>query len=125
MRRFLSIILLLLVIIPASGQGIPRAADFSVVCDSLTARCNRRFRVVSAVKLEKLYLRGESIDLYFSNALADYPWHSDDILWFLSEFNTEGQKQLQGHTVGSCMTAGCRYTKTKSATVPCCATRPP
>ena len=108
MRRFLSIILLLLVIIPASGQGIPRAADFSVVCDSLTARCNRRFRVVSAVKLEKLYLRGESIDLYFSNALADYPWHSDDILWFLSEFNTEGQKQLQGHTVGSCMTAGCR-----------------
>ena len=108
MRKLLLSLSLLLAFAPLHAQGIPRAADFKVVCDTLTARCNRRFHVKSAVSLEKVYMRGESLDLYFSNALADYPWHNDDILWFLGEFNKEGEKCLQGHTVGSYMTAGCR-----------------
>ena len=108
MRKLLLSLSLLLAFAPLHAQGIPRAADFKVVCDTMTARCNRRFHVKSAVSLEKVYMRGESLDLYFSNALADYPWHNDDILWFLGEFNKEGEKCLQGHTVGSYMTAGCR-----------------
>ncbi len=99
---------LLLVSLWVSAQGIPRAADFSVVCDTLTQRCNRRFRVKSKVQIDKIYLRGDALDLYFGSGLSDYPWHSDDILWFLSQLNTEGEKALQGYKVGSCNASGCR-----------------
>ena len=108
MRRLLISFSLLLACSMASAQGIPRAADFSVVCDSLTQRCNRRFRVKSKVQIDKIYLRGEALDLYFGSGLSDYPWHGEDILWFLSQLNSEGEKALQGYSIGSCNASGCR-----------------
>ncbi|MBO6170427.1 MAG: N-acetylmuramoyl-L-alanine amidase [Bacteroidales bacterium] len=108
MRRFVLILLFLSGALSSAAQGIPRAADFSVVCDTLTARCNRRFEVRSKVRIDKIYLRGDALDLYFASSLADYPWHNEDIFWFLSELNTEGEKVLRGYKVGSCMTSGCR-----------------
>ncbi|MBQ2543827.1 MAG: N-acetylmuramoyl-L-alanine amidase [Bacteroidales bacterium] len=117
MRRFALILGILAGTVSAAAQGIPRAADFSVVCDTLTARCNRRFQVVSRVRIDKIYLRGEALDLYFANSLSDYPWHSEDILWFLSELNTEGEKVLQGYNVGSCMTSGCRLEELETPSI--------
>ena len=108
MRRFVLILLFLSGALSSAAQGIPRAADFSVVCDTLTARCNRRFEVRSKVRIDKIYLRGDALDLYFASRLADSPWHNEDIFWFLSELNTEGEKVLRGYKVGSCMTSGCR-----------------
>ena len=108
MRKFQIIFFFLLAGLPAFAQAVPRASDFSVVCDSLTARCNRRFRVVSSVNLTKVYLRNDVLDLYFGSSLADYPWHRDDVIWFLNELNTEAKDILQGHLVGSCRASGRR-----------------
>lgn len=108
MRKVLLILALLTLAFASAAQGIPRAADFSVVCDTLTARCNRRFNVKSRVRIDKIYMKGNALDLYFASSLSDYPWHSEDILWFMSELNSEGSKALQGYTIGSCMSSGCR-----------------
>ena len=108
MRRALIISFMLLASMASSAQGIPRASEFSVVCDTLTQRCNRRFNVKSKVQIDKIYLRGDALDLYFGSGLSDYPWHEEDILWFLKELNTEGQTVLQGYSVGSCNASGCR-----------------
>lgn len=87
---------------------VPRAADFSVVCDSLTARCNRRFGVQSMVSLEKVKLNNGALDLYFGRSLSDYPWHKEDILWFLRELNYESSEILGEYSVASCRVSGCR-----------------
>ena len=108
MRKFIQTVLLSLAFLPAGAGTVPKAADFSVVCDTLTARCNRRFLVRSRVTLEKVYLNNGSLDLYFNRTLADYPWHKEDIIWFLSEFNAESAALLGEYTVGACMAAGGR-----------------
>ena len=108
MRRFILALALLVLSLSAAAQGIPRAADFGVVCDTLTARCNRRFGIKSTVRIDKIYLRGDALDLYFASSLSDYPWHTEDIFWFLAELNKEGEKSLNGYKIGSCMSSGCR-----------------
>ena len=45
---------MLLASMASSAQGIPRASEFSVVCDTLTQRCNRRFNVKSKVQIDKV-----------------------------------------------------------------------
>ena len=108
MLKSLLAILLFIAAMPATGDKPPRASDFRVVCDTLTERCNRHFFVRSKVTLEKVYVRNDALELYFNRSLADYPWHEDDILWFLSELNTESASVLGDYTIGSCRTAGCR-----------------
>ena len=108
MRKLLLMLILALTAVPAAADGIPKASAFRVVCDTLTARCNRHFQVKSAVSLEKIFLRNDALDLYFNRSLADYPWHEDDALWFLSELNKEAGDLLNGYTVGLCMASGCR-----------------
>ncbi|MBR4809027.1 MAG: N-acetylmuramoyl-L-alanine amidase [Bacteroidales bacterium] len=104
-RKFL-ILLMLLAVLPAAGQGVPRAGDFSVACDTLTARCNRRFSVESRVSLDKVFLKDEKLEFYFSRNLADYPWHKDDVEWFKSEFGTEAEAAFKGHEPGRFLTMG-------------------
>ena len=90
------------------AQAVPRAADFCVQCDTLTARCNRRFGVDGLVKLDKVLIREGNLDLYFGRGLSDYPWHEADVLWFLDEFSRESEAQLGTYTIGHCMASGCR-----------------
>ncbi len=108
MRKLVAYILLALWFIPSFADGIPKASDFKAVCDTLTARCNRRFLVTSKVNLEKVFFDGSALSLYFNRSLADYPWHEEDVLWFLSELNKEGSKVLGSYIVGSCNASGCR-----------------
>ena len=108
MRKVFITLVLALSLLPVRGTVIPKASDFNVVCDTLTERCNRRFLVRSKVSLEKLFLNNGALDLYFNRSLADYPWHEEDVPWFLSELNTEASEILGGFTVGSCMASGSR-----------------
>ena len=107
-KAFLAAAALLLASLGAGAQGIPKAADFKTVCDTLTARCNRRFKVVSQVQLEKVMVRDGNLDLYFARGFSDYHWHEADITWFLSEFSKEGQTQLGENQIGRCMASGCK-----------------
>ena len=106
LRRLLVIFCLALAALPLSGQGTPRAADFSVVCDTLTARCNRRFGVLSRVLLERVFVVNDKVDCSFARTLADYPWHKSDVQWFTEEFAAEAQAALRGHQAGRFFTAG-------------------
>lgn len=108
MRKLLLTLVMALLVLPVAADGIPKPSQFREVCDTLTARCNRRFQVISTVTLERLFLNNGSLDLYFNRSLADYPWHEEDILWFLSELNSEASEVLGGYTIGACMTAGGR-----------------
>lgn len=108
MRKLLLTIAFALSVLTAAAQDVPKPAQFRVVCDTLTERCNRRFLVKSKVTLERLFLDNGALDLYFNRSLADYPWHEDDILWFLSELNSEAADVLGSYTVGGCMVSGGR-----------------
>ena len=81
---------------------------FKEVCDTLTERCNRHFLVRSQVSLEKVKADKGSLDLVFNRSLADYPWHQEDVLWFLAELNKESEDILGDYVIGSCRAAGCR-----------------
>ena len=106
LKRRLLISVLMLMALPLFGQGVPRAADFAVVCDTLTARCNRHFGVISRVTLERVMLVEDKLDCIFSRNLADYPWHKEDVEWFASEFSKEAEPSLRGHSPGRFFTIG-------------------
>ena len=97
---------LLLLSIGAGAQGIPKASDFAVVCDTLSARCNRRFKVYSQIKLEKIMQHEEALDFYFGRGFSDYPWHEADVTWFISELGKEASKILGENEIGRCMASG-------------------
>jgi len=105
-KRLLLISSLLLISLCSLAQGTPRVSDFKVVCDTLTARCNRRFKVVSTVTLKRIVSNEDKINLIWDRDLADYPWHLEDIEWFRQEFNTEAQKALQGKEVAEFIVSG-------------------
>jgi len=108
LKRWVLILMLMLSAMPLAGQGVPRAADFGEVCDTLTARCNRHFGVVSEVALDRVMLVDGKLDCIFSRTLADYPWHKDDVTWFAGEFSKEAQTALRGNTPGRFFTIGGR-----------------
>ena len=108
LKRWVLILMLMLSAMPLAGQGVPRAADFGEVCDTLTARCNRHFGVVSEVALDRVMLVDGKLDCIFSRTLADYPWHKDDVTWFAGEFSKEAQTALRGNTPGRFFNIGGR-----------------
>lgn len=108
-KSLVSIFLLLLSVLPASAQPAPRASDFKVVCDTLTARCNKRFGVVSAVALDKVVSRDGRLDCVFNRSLSDYPWHSADIEWFREQFSSEAAQALHGLEAGSFTISGVSF----------------
>ena len=107
-KRLAVILFLMLAVLPLAGQGTPRAADFAVVCDTLTARCNRHFGVISEVSLDRVMMVDGKLDCLFSRTLADYPWHKDDVKWFTEEFAAEAKTALKGNDAGRFLTAGGR-----------------
>ena len=98
--------LLVLALCDAGAQSTPRATDFKVVCDTMSARCNRRFGVVSQVKVEKVMMHDGQLDLFFARGLSDYPWHEADITWFLSQLGKESSSILGETKIGRCMASG-------------------
>ena len=108
MRRLILTLLLLLAFLPLEAQNVPKASQFKEICDTLTERCNRRFLVKSRVILDRVRLDGEALDFTFDRSLANYPWHQEDVLWFLSELNTEAADLIGKHTIGTCKASGSR-----------------
>ena len=105
MRRILISVLLCFTALPAVSQ-VPKASEFKTVCDTLTARCNRRFTVRSSVRLEKVMVRNGVLDLYFNRNLVDYPWHAEDVDWFVSQIKKEGSGALHGYSIFTCRAGG-------------------
>ena len=76
-RLFLSLVLVLAAL--HSLAQTPRARDFSTVVDSLQVRLQRRTGVYSRLKLEKVMVRGNVLDFYFSQNLTYQPYRKGDL----------------------------------------------
>ena len=100
MRKLLWILALLLFPLAAQAQR-PGAKAFREATDSLQQRLKRRTSVDTPLKLEKVTVRGSSLDFYFSQELSDYPWRKEDVPWFREQLQTLGKAQLGSYSIGN------------------------
>lgn len=105
MNRPLSIITaLLLTGLTLSAQTTPKASSFKPLCDSLSARFQRRSSVHQDLKMSKILKRGSTLDLYFNNELSYYPWRKGDAQWFRAEILSEWNNYAKGFQLGKIFT---------------------
>ncbi|MCQ2144409.1 MAG: hypothetical protein MJY72_01570 [Bacteroidales bacterium] len=89
-------ILALLLGYAASAQTGPSA--WKEVCDSAQVIMKEKTGVTVEVKLRSALKKGNSVELYFTERLKDYPWKKDDVKWFrqlLSDMTPEYCKGLK------------------------------
>ena len=103
MKRLLSIVLLLCLLHTADAASVPRARDFAPICDTLRIRLLAHTGVDQKLKMNKVVVKGSSLDLYFSPELSYYPWHEEDLEWFYRELRSE-MKSLGGYGIGEIFT---------------------
>ena len=100
MKRFLLTLALVASILPLQAQK-PHARDFKPVCDSLQQRLFRRTGVVSYFKVDKALVRGNTLDLYFSQNSSAFPWREGDPEWFRSQVETLSRGIRHGYKLGN------------------------
>ena len=103
-RRLPALLLSLVLTLPLAGQTIPRARDFRVVCDSLSARLQRRTSVKHRLSVTKVEAAGNKLDLTFNADLSYYSWHAADIEWFRGQLTKEFEKVTKDYTPGKVIT---------------------
>ena len=102
MRKGLRLTLSALLLLSALSAAAQNARDFREACDSLSARCFRRFGVKAELSLKKTVARKDSgVNFYFSKTLSDFPWHNEDCEWFRSQLQYELERVFTGRTVGA------------------------
>lgn len=82
-KTTVTLIAFLAVVLSLNGQT---ARQFTATCDSLQTLLKERSGVSSIVKLSKVSKAGNSLDLFFTKTLGDYPWREADITWFKDTF---------------------------------------
>ena len=100
MKRFLLTIALAAAFLPLQAQK-PRAKDFNPVCDSLQQRLFRRTGVVSYFKVDKALVRGNTLDLYFSQNSSAFPWREGDPEWFRAQVESLSRGIRHGYKLGN------------------------
>ena len=75
-------------------------SDFKPVCDSVSVLLKARTSVTSRLTLEKIMTRGRTLDLYFNERLADYPWRENDIQWLREELKRQLPKNYRKYRIG-------------------------
>ena len=101
--RFL-LILILFLQLTSSAYAAPRARDFNSVCDSLRLRLKERMSVDQELKMTRVAVKGNSLDLHFSSELSFYPWHEDDYEWFRNQVVKEWKDIAGSYTLGNIYT---------------------
>ena len=107
MKKLLLSLTLALAFLPSPAQT-PRARDFSTVTDSLQVRLKRRTGVTSNFKLEKVHVRGNALDFYFSQNLLGQPYRKGDISWLTEQIQELGKGKLGKYKVGNLYARGQR-----------------
>jgi len=86
MYRFICIALLLIAGIGTDIHGQNSITkDFRPVCDSLDVILMKNRDVKGSLKLKNVMKRGNSLDIYFTESLGDFPWRKGEPEWFRSE----------------------------------------
>ena len=107
MKKLLLSLALALAFLPSPAQT-PKARDFSTVTDSLQVRLKRRTGVTSNFKLEKVLVRGNALDFYFSQNLLGQPFRKGDITWLTEQIQELGKGKLGKYKVGNLYARGQR-----------------
>jgi hypothetical protein len=107
MKRLLLSLALVLAFLPSPAQT-PKARDFSTVTDSLQQRLKRRTGVTTRFKLEKVLVRGNALDFYFSQNLLGQPYRKGDITWLTEQIEELGKSKLGKYKVGNIYAKGIR-----------------
>ena len=100
MKHYIVPFLLCLSLI-AHAQNPPQVRDFRGVTDSLQVRLQRRMGVDNMFRLEKVTARGKTLDFYYTQNLANYPWRPGDITWFREQISELAAKNMGSYRVGS------------------------
>ena len=98
MKRFLLLSSLFLSL--QLGAQAPRAQAFREATDSLEQRLFRRTGVKSDFTLEKALVRGNTLDLYFSQNFTAFPWRPGDEKWVRKEWADLAGDLYKGYTLG-------------------------
>jgi len=109
MKRLIFSLVLVLAALPSLAQT-PRARDFNTVVDSLQVRLQRRSGVYTRLKLEKVVVRGNVLDFYFSQNLTYQPYRKGDITWLSEQIQELGAGKLGKYKVGAIYAKGQRLT---------------
>ena len=107
MKRLFLSLALVLAFLPSPAQT-PKARDFSTVTDSLQQRLKRRTGVTTRFKLEKVLVRGNALDFYFSQNLLGQPYRKGDITWLTEQIEELGKSKLGKYKVGNIYAKGIR-----------------
>jgi len=112
MKVRLTLLILLLVCTSIDGIcGAPRSRDFREACDSLSARLNDHFGIESGIRVKSIKAEGNAYGVWFDKTFSDYPWSSEDYLWFMQEFDAEWAKVAPGYRHGNLYVNGIRFEK--------------
>ena len=65
----------------STGLGAQSVKEFKDAVDSLQTLMTERTGVSALVKANKVVRRGYDLDFYFTPALGDFPWRTEDVLW--------------------------------------------
>lgn len=109
MKRILLSLVLALMAFSGLAQT-PRARDFNTVVDSLQVRLQRRSGVFTRLKLEKVLVRGNVLDFYFSQNLTYQPYRKGDLTWLSEQIQELGAGKLGKYKVGAIYAKGQRLT---------------
>lgn len=93
-----------LLLAPVCLQAAPRARDFQAVCDSLRVRLRERTGVDTELRMTRVSVRGQSLDLYFSSDLSYYPWREDDVKWLRRWISAESKPVTGEYGIGRIFT---------------------
>lgn len=99
MKRLFLAVLVAAATLPLQAQK-PRAKDFTETCDSLSQRWLRRSGVLSYFKVDKALVRGNTVDLYFSQNVTAFPWRSGDPEWFRAQVESLSRSARRGYKLG-------------------------
>lgn len=99
MKRFIPF-LILLTVLPGTARAQTFTDSFSEMGDTLTALAGARFGVKSEVRVWKAMKRGDLVDLYFTNKLADYPWRPADSKWLKDRIREFWPSEAKGYGMG-------------------------
>ena len=88
----------------AYAQHVPKSAEFKDICDTLSVRLKERTGVDSKLSIYQVLRKGTKLNLYFTNTLSDYPWHKEDMEWFINQVSTEMKALTSDFTLGQIST---------------------
>lgn len=98
-KRFITVISLICAF--SAGVDAQSVKDFKDAVDSLQTILPERMHVQSQVKANKVVRRGYSLDFYFTPAMGDFPWRSEDVQWLRETLKSLMPQSCSDYRIGN------------------------